>query len=163
MIYSLAADSDDPRYSGFEYDMNYFRTVPIKRSGLDFKIVRRAETWITPHVSGKVDATNHYPCINLIFPAFSEQAVEALEHFLTKNGELLPISSVSGTFIFYNVTTLADVLDPTESDIAWSKPGILASIIKSTFSVLASNLTRFLEFRKGPLLSMSIKALSIVP
>ncbi len=147
MVYILTPMLDDPRFDGFEAPMELFRSTPGgKRTSLDCEVTRLAPDWVPPRVSGIVRETNHYPCINLIFPAFSAYAVHCLKDMLTANGELLPLQAESGEFYFYNVTTVADVLDVGNSALSWLKPGIIAAEITS-HSFVSARLNELLIFR----------------
>ncbi|UUO07557.1 double-CXXCG motif protein [Blastopirellula sp. J2-11] len=67
---------------------------------------------------------NDYPCVNMVFPAFSDRAVEALKDFLEPNGELLPIKSKTKTqFFIYNILKVSDALDRKNSEMEfWCDP-----------------------------------------
>lgn len=59
---------------------------------------------------GEVSGWNDYPMIGHT-PGFSSRAVDVLRDLLEPNGEILPVSSDTGTFFAFNCTTVADVLD----------------------------------------------------
>ena len=67
--------------------------------------------WKAPRVSGRVTPFNDFPGLNMILPAFSQRACDALIDFLKPNGELLPLSFDCGQYFFYNITTIVDALD----------------------------------------------------
>jgi hypothetical protein len=138
---------DDPRFDGFEAPMEMFITTPGgKRDSLHFEVARLAGGWVPPEVKGTVSKVNHYPCINLGIPALSSYAVQSLKHLLVGNGEILPLRSHSGDFYFFNVTTVADVLDVENSALSWLKPGIIAGQI-SFHSFVPTALDKLSIFR----------------
>ncbi len=129
-VYRLEKNVDDPRYEGFGFDRedslrgNYgidadFMPDDIRTKGRAWTVTRMAHLWTPQPVSGRVRPYNDYPCCNLSIPAFSERAVEALRDMLEPNGELLPLVSSVGTYYAYNITTVADILDHTQSEIKW--------------------------------------------
>ena len=65
---------------------------------------------------------------------------------LVGNGEVLPLRSKCGEFYFYNVTTVADVLDVKNSALSWLKPGIIAGAI-SYHSFIPTGLDGLTIFR----------------
>ncbi len=83
--------------------------------------------WPTPEVEGNVRKFNDYPCINLVYPAFSQRAVDMLRDILEPNGELLPIRHKIGTYYFYNCTQMVNCIDLTKSKITKLKDGIITS------------------------------------
>jgi hypothetical protein len=131
MIYKLTAILDDPRFGGFEGNSDLFDSIPTERNSLDFQVARKKEGWLAPTVYGYVRSINHYPCINLAIPAFSSHAAGVLGDFLGRNGELLPIRTSCGEFYFYNLLSIADVLDTERSTLSWSSKPIRAGFIKN--------------------------------
>jgi hypothetical protein len=131
-IYELSCIPDDPRYEGFafvreesirgkvdsclEWD---FGSDNVQTLGRAWTVPPLAPFWTPQPVIGRVRSFNDYPCVNLIIPAFSRRAVDALRDFLDPNGELLPLVSKVGEYYAYNITTVADVLDVQKSDIQW--------------------------------------------
>jgi hypothetical protein len=122
-VYKLQHIVDDPRYEGFGTDQRSFfgnlsftqDFFPDEASGAAPRLGR---VWRPVKVQGRVQPFNDYPCVNSV-PAFSERAVAALRDVLEANGELLPLSSKLGKYYAYNVTTVADVLDPRRSDVLY--------------------------------------------
>jgi hypothetical protein len=79
------------------------------------------DKWVPPHVTGRVGAYNDFPGISLIYPAFSQRAVDALRDYLEPNGELLPLDSDVGVpYYFYNITTFVDAID-AENTECWGR------------------------------------------
>lgn len=129
VVYVLKSALDDPRFRGFESDERVFDSVVRPRTSRELKIRRLADGWVPPRVTGKVPAINHYPCINLSYSAFSAHAARCLKDLLESNGELLPLDTKSGEYFYYNLTTVADVLDVERSTIEWLKEPIHAAFI----------------------------------
>lgn len=74
-----------------------------------------ANLWKPPKVKGRVAPYQDFPGIDMVLPAFSRRACDALRDFLVPNGELLPLDSKSGEYCFYNITTVVDALDLARS------------------------------------------------
>jgi len=129
-IYKLTSCLDDPRFTEFEGEVETFRTVFRDKDTGQLHVKRLASSWKPPRVNGNVRQINHYPCINLGEPAFSEYAAQRLREMLEPNGELLPIISPKGSYCFYNLTTIADVLDTERSKIKWLRQPTTAGIIE---------------------------------
>src|SRR5262249_39700345 len=133
--YKLDPVTDDPRYEGFafvreesirgkviggqsamEWDFNPDNMLTEGRA---WTVTPLRPYWTPQPVRGRVRAFNDYPCVNLLIPAFSRRAVDALRDFLEPNGELLPLVSSVGEYYAYNITTVADALDEQKSEIEW--------------------------------------------
>ena len=67
--------------------------------------------------AGNVRRFNDYPCINLVYPAFSERAVDLLRDLLEPNGELLPVRHSVGQYYFFNCTRVVDCADLPNSKV----------------------------------------------
>lgn len=72
---------------------------------------RFSAIWRAPKVFGAVSPRHDCPGINLIYPAFSRRACEALSDFLNPNGELLPLDTDIGEYFFFHITKIVDALD----------------------------------------------------
>jgi hypothetical protein len=134
-VYYLQPIVDDPRYEGFAFVRKEsirgkvfngcsridwdFGPDDLKTQGRAWTVPPLAPFWTPQPVIGRVRAFNDYPCVDLLIPAFSRRAVDALRDFLEPNGELLPLVSDVGEYFAYNVTTVADALDEGKSEIAW--------------------------------------------
>jgi len=142
-LYELEVITDDPRFEGFA--LTEAPSV-LGRSSLDDDIrpgfedairnpnwtqVRLKDLWIAPKVVGRVAIFNDYPGIDLLFPAFSQNAVNHLREFLEPNGELLPVrSDLKQQYFFYNITTVSDALDHSDSECTFFRnPPTVASSI----------------------------------
>jgi hypothetical protein len=85
--------------------------------------VHLAGAWRAPRVRGRVTEMNDYPCVDLVFPAFSARASDALRDLLEPHGELLPLDSDRGDYHLFNVTRIVDGLDAARSVCEfWSDP-----------------------------------------
>ena len=134
-VYKLQCITDNPKFEGFAFVRDKsIRAQPVgeqsrldwdfgpddvKTKGRAWTITPLADIWIPQPVFGRVQAFNDYPCVNMIIPAFSHRAVDALRDFLEPNGELLPLVSSVGEYYAYNITTVADILDQERSQIEW--------------------------------------------
>jgi hypothetical protein len=124
-MYELEPILDDPRYEGFGV-RGFPKTLPPNRTSRNWRVIRLAPNWLPFEANGRVRKFNDYPCVNLMNPAFSQKAVDALRGFLEPNGEILPLVSSVGSYFAYNVTKIAAVLDPKRSKINWLKKDITA-------------------------------------
>lgn len=128
-VYELLPQLDDPEYRTF--DVQDGSSVIGGQSLLsDFSPVEvSSKAWSAPRLKDRWTARqvidpspsqlNDYPCIALVVPVFSSRAVGALRKHLDGNGELLPLVCDTGQYYAYNVTTVADVLDRSRSQIRW--------------------------------------------
>lgn len=145
MIYILTSCLDDPRFSGFDGPVVPFKSIP-KHNSIDFKVNRLAPGWVPQRVFGSVRPDNHYPCVHLSDPVFSAYAVRCLADLLVPNGELLPVLVPRGEYWFYNLLTIANVLDPERSDIQWLIKPVIAAFIKR-YEVIEDQLNGLVIFR----------------
>ena len=89
-------------------------TLARRTRGRNWTVPPLAPFWTPQRVIGQVRPFNDYPCVDLIVPAFSRKAVDALRNLLEPNGELLPLVAEVGEYFAYNITTVADILDQNE-------------------------------------------------
>ena len=93
--------------------------------------VRLAALWEPPKVAGRVAPFQDFPGIDMVMPAFSRRACDALRDFLEPNGELLRLDSDRGEYYFYNITTVIDAIDLARSRCDfWCDPPTTATDIK---------------------------------
>jgi hypothetical protein len=130
-LYRLVRITDDPEFEGFAFVREEslrnkegrftwdFGPDDIQTKGRAWTVTPLAPIWSPQPVLGRVKPHNDYPCVNLIIPAFSRRAVDALRDFLEPNGELLPLVSSVGDYYAYNITTVVDILDHERSEIKW--------------------------------------------
>ncbi len=125
-LHTLDVITDDPRFEGFGLEDS---PSLLDRDDLEsditpgfgseetrlWKPTVLRKVWKAPKVIGRVGTYNDFPGINLIFPAFSRKACDALRDLLEPNGELLPLRSDVGEYYFYNITTVLDALDHERS------------------------------------------------
>lgn len=142
-VFELNMTADDPRFEGFA-----MREAPsiLGRESLEDDITpglidsevnpnwqqpSLQTGWTPPKVDGRVSEFNDYPCLDMVFPAFSQRAIEALRDLLDPNGEILSIESDTKTkFFFFNVLTISDALDQEKSECNfWSNPPTTATSI----------------------------------
>src|SRR5258707_1021726 len=121
-LYKLEPIADNPKFEGFAFVREEslrgngpfvwdFGPDDVKTKGRGWTITPLAPIWTPQPVIGRVRSFNDYPCVDLIIPAFSRRAVDALRDFIEPNGELLPLVSPVGEYFAYNTTTVADILD----------------------------------------------------
>lgn len=167
-IYKLNKITGDPRFEGFalnpspsligretlEDDLT--PGFSDAEETLNWKQPALANIWVAPSVRGRVSGFNDYPCINMIHPAFSGKAIDALYDILSENGEILPLLSETDTrFFFYNILTIASVLDRDSSVCEfWCNPPTTASDIK--FFVFDEQKIQGLEIFRIPEMPMSV-------
>lgn len=126
-VYLLSGKLDDPVFEGLSSDRGRFlRTVGPPWTTRSWKVGQLAEGWSAPRLKGPASKFNDFPVVDLSTPAFSERAVSALGDILKANGELLPVHSHFGIYYAFNLTTVADVLDRTKSQITWMRNGFIA-------------------------------------
>ena len=134
MLFKLDPMVDDPKFEGFAFERTESLRgkvglvqdfVPDDRQtkGRAWTVTPLAPFWTPQPVVGRVRKFNDYPCVNMLIPAFSRRAVDALRDFLEPNGELLPLASSVGEYYAYNITTVADVLDQERSEFQWLDEG----------------------------------------
>lgn len=93
-----------------------------------WEVARLQRQWKFPVVAGDVEAYNDYPCVNLLFPAFSRRAVARLGETLTGNGELLLLNHTAGAFYFFNCTRLENCLDLEKTPLEKSGKGFYSKL-----------------------------------
>jgi hypothetical protein len=147
-VYILGKVCDDKNYEGF--GMEYRKSTVGNDELLDdmtpafgvgenskrWKVHKLRENWCAPEVSGKVSNKNDYPCINLIYPAYSNNAVNCLRKELISSGELLPLKCKFGDYYFHNITKVVDAIDVKKSKVVWHVEGVLAmDVIRHEFNM----------------------------
>lgn len=134
-LFELEIVTDNPLFEGFaivsapsmlgrrniEADITPgFRTSKEQRT---WKVPRLSKVWKPPKVVGRVQPYQDFPGVDMILPAFSRRACDALRDFLEPNGELLPLESEVGEYYYYNITTVVDALDIKKSKCKfWCDP-----------------------------------------
>ena len=157
-IYVLDQILDDPRFEGLIFSESAKSVLGRQSayddweydncSSQDWSVPRLERTWKPQPVEGSVRPFNDYPCLELIIPAFSARAVEALRHFLEPNGEILPLSHSKGTYYAYQILTKADIINVKDSFIEWFSDDAARENV-------ALDITRY-EFKKAKLKGHSI-------
>ncbi len=129
-LFKLDPVVDNPKFEGFGFKrekslrgkaslIQDFMPDDRKTKGRAWTITPLAPHWVPQPVAGRVRPFNDYPCVDLLIPAFSRRAVDALRDFLEPNGELLPLVSSVGEYYAYNITTVVDILDQDKSEFEW--------------------------------------------
>jgi hypothetical protein len=136
-IYRLDSISDNPKYEGF--GMGEQPSLLGKRDRYedlvwDFDSTRGewvapqlAKIWQPLRVLGRVRPYNDFPCV-MIYPAFSQRAVDVLQDILSANGELLPLVTSVGSYYLYNCNTIADIIDFDKSKISYMNQNTIMEI-----------------------------------
>jgi hypothetical protein len=67
-------------------------------------------------------------------PVFSVRAVNVLKRMLQENGEILPLSCSEGEYYAFNLTTLIDALDESDSEVKrFEHSGRIMRVLKYAF------------------------------
>jgi hypothetical protein len=120
-VYPMKPDFD--RYTDFACDRA--RDIRIFNA---FDGAPRRGSWRSVAVS---PITDDFPDITQIgdlsqvgtVPVASARAIAALEDLLTKDGELLELSTPLGRYFAYNITTIVPALDRAKTVAEWFEPG----------------------------------------
>lgn len=162
-VFELSTVTDNPIFEGFAFETDPSLSPSLLgRECLEddicpgygtsdtvrqWQAAKLALKWKAPRLTGRVVPFNDYPCIDVCNPAFSERACDALRELLKPNGELLPVRTESGSYFFYNVTTVVDVLDVKKSKCNfWCDPPTTAVSI-DYFEFYSSKLKGLSIFR----------------
>lgn len=84
-------------------------------------------TWSPPQVTTVQMKFTDFPCVNMMYPAFSQRAVDLLGNVLAANGELLPINHKEGISYFYNCTKMVNCLDLEKTKVTKLNGGLITS------------------------------------
>lgn len=129
-LYELESISDHPLFHGFAYKNPKMPSLfgwKTRHNDLTpgYQIAKKNRNWQQPllrptwepiPVVGQVGEYHDFPMLGGK-PVFSDRAVAVLRDLLEPNGELLPLETeTKNPYWFYNVTTIADVLDVDNSD-----------------------------------------------
>ena len=161
-LYKLEKVTDNPKFEGFGFVRQEslrgdpksgigsltrdFGTDDLKTKGRAWTVPPLAPFWSPQPVVGRVAAFNDYPCVNMLIPVFSRRAVDALRDFLEPNGELLPLVSNIGEYYAYNITTVADILDHSKSQIIWKGEKSVTAFEITRYECFADKMTGFSIF-----------------
>lgn len=157
-VYKLERVLDNPLYEGFATVRNEsvrgksrlewdFLPDDIGSAGRSWSVTRMKTIWTPLPVHGRVNTTNDYPCVNLLIPAFSKRAVEALQDMLLPNGELLPLVTRCGEYCAFNTTTVEDILDHERSQIRWMDERHVVAFAINRFEFIETKLSGLSIFR----------------
>jgi hypothetical protein len=158
-LFELRVMTDNPLFEGFaltkspsllgrdSLDDDLTPGFGVSESSRNWTQVSLRDKWMPPRVVGRVAPYNDFPGIDMVLPAFSLRACEALSDLLEPNGELLPILSHIGQYFFYNITAIVDALDTADSECEfWCDPPTTATEI-NYFSFHESKLAGLSIFR----------------
>lgn len=113
----------------------------------DWKLEPLTDKWKPIVVEGRVRSFNDFPCLDMMIPAFSRRAVDALRDYLEPNGELLPLIHPAGEYYAYNCRRIVEVMDREKTKAPWrsSVPQMTQSV--DYFAFYADRLTGLTIFR----------------
>ncbi len=127
-VYRLHADALDHRWLGVQQST-------MKPIGLLLRGKPLQDVWDPPMLEDLLD--DELPegpvgdCAHLdSVPTLSRRAVDCLRAFLEPNGELLPVRYPGGEYYVYNVMTVRDVLDESQSDVVRFDDGVRIMTIR---------------------------------
>ncbi len=158
-VYELQYMGDNPYFDGLAFDYNELEFLDkikpntYKQKSKFWQQPSYQDWWETPKVIGQIPTYQDYPCVNMIYPAFSQRACDALRDMLEPNGELLPLDSECGAYYYYNCQTYTDALDYEQSTIEWPR---------RQEKYIAGDILRYV-FDDQQLKHLSIFGLSIYP
>ncbi len=140
IVYMLDKFADDSRFQGWAVDTTDLPSLIGNRSlqddiapsnirelgGHNYQFPGLKHAWRPQRAYGECAPFNDYPCVNLIQPAFSRKAVDALGEYLTDNGELLPLATPHGEYFLFHILTLVPMVRE-DSKINWLSGKIVGS------------------------------------
>lgn len=136
-LFLLEVIADNPIFEGFALDTLELSSLigrecleddlipgyEVTEKNLYWQVPRLSNVWQPPQVEGRVSSFNDYPGLNFNLPVFSKKAVEVLNEFLAGAGELLPLDTEVGEYFLFNITTVSDCLDSSNSSCEfWCDP-----------------------------------------
>lgn len=127
-LFEGMASANNASFLGRESVFDDF--FPVGRDTWDWSVDRLSAIWSPIRATGRTRSFNDFPCLDMMIPAFSRRAVDALRDYLEPNGELLPVIHPAGEYYACNCFTIAEVLDHTSTEALWSPiDARLASIV----------------------------------
>ena len=127
-LYEGMASGDTPSVLGRRRVHDDF--FPASYDAWEWALEPLAEKWKPIRVEGRTRSFNDFPCLDMMVPAFSRRAVDALRDYLEPNGELLQLMHPAGEYYAYNCRTVAEVMDHTRTIAPWrpSQPRMTQSV-----------------------------------
>jgi hypothetical protein len=120
---------------------------PVGRDTWDWSVDRLSAIWSPIRATGRTRSFNDFPCLDMMIPAFSRHAVDALRDYLEPNGELLPVIHPAGEYYAYNCFTIAEVLDHTSTEALWSPIDARLASMVDYYSLFLDRLDALTIFR----------------
>lgn len=155
-VFDLGSVLDNPMFEGFGSRDNpsllgrddiFSDFFPADSQIWDWNLEALAAKWKPIVVRGRVCSFNDFPCMDMMIPAFSCRAVDALRDYLEPNGELLPLIHPAGEYYAYNCTRIAEVLDHEASKGLWSRLDPRLALDIEYFSIFPERLAGLTIFR----------------
>ncbi len=129
-IYVMTPILDNPLYGGLAlFHGELLKTYPSDwiKNYKTWQPKLLKPTWSPPQVTTVPMKFTDFPCVNMMYPAFSQRAVDLLGNVLAANGELLPINHKEGISYFYNCTKMVNCLDLEKTKVTKLNGGLITS------------------------------------
>lgn len=155
-VFKLEPTLDNPLFEGMASGNNasflgresvFKDFFPVGRDTWDWSVDRLSTKWSPIRATGRTRSFNDFPCLDMMIPAFSRRAVDALRDYLEPNGELLPVIHPAGEYYAYNCTRIAEVLDHTETEALWGRIETRLASMVDFYSLYAHRLDGLAIFR----------------
>ena len=155
-VFELEPIVDNPLFEGMASGDNasflgrknvFHDFFPVGRDKWDWSVDRLSALWSPIHATGRTRSFNDYPCLDMMIPAFSRRAVDALRDYLEPNGELLPVIHAAGEYYAYNCLTIAEVLDHASTEALWGRIDTRLASMVDYYSLYPDRLEGLTIFR----------------
>jgi hypothetical protein len=144
-LYEGLASGDTPSVLGRKRVHDDF--YPATPDSWEWALEPLSEPWKPFVVEGRARSFNDFPCLDMMVPAFSRRAVDALRDYLEPNGELLPLIHPAGEYYAFNCRTIVEVLDREASQALWSPVEPRLGTMFDYYAIYADLLTGLAIFR----------------
>ena len=144
-LYEGLASGDTPSVLGRKRVHDDF--YPASPDRWDWILEPLIERWKPFVTEGRARLFNDFPCMDMMVPAFSRRAVDALRDYLEPNGELLPLIHPAGEYYAFNCRTIVEVLDREVSQALWSPVEQRLGTMFDYYAIYADRLTGLSIFR----------------
>ncbi|MCY3014389.1 MAG: hypothetical protein NT171_06750 [Planctomycetota bacterium] len=149
-LYEGMASGDTPSVLGRRRVHDDF--FPASYDAWEWALEPLAEKWKPIRVEGRTRSFNDFPCLDMMVPAFSRRAVDALRDYLEPNGELLQLMHPAGEYYAFNCRTVAEVMDHTRTIAPWrpSQPRMTQSVDYYAIDLLSVRSLTVFRMREMP-------------
>jgi len=144
-LFEGMASADNASFLGRENVFDDF--FPVGRDKWDWSVDRLSALWSPIHATGRTRSFNDFPCLDMMIPAFSRRAVDALRDYLEPNGELLPVIHPVGEYYVYNCFTIVEVLDRRSTEALWGRIDTRLASMVDYYSLYPDRLEGLTIFR----------------